>query len=71
MTKSEIMLKYGILWMDIPEFTGYKYCKFNHSHMKDLDWNEIFKVILNKKLGGNAKEVIYSEFKKSMYYICI
>ena len=69
MTRQEIMNVYGIKFKDIPVFLGYKCHKPNVNHISNFDWNDVFTRQLNKKKGGNTRDVIYSQFSKSL--VCI
>ena len=68
MTAKEIMNRYGINKMDIPVFGGFSFDAVEHDHLVNFSWNEIFKRILNKKFGGNTKDILYSSFNASMWY---
>lgn len=67
MTKDEIINKYGINEFDLPKEWIYiaKKDEFNSNCKCYLNWEEIFKQILNHRTGGNSRDIILREFAKS------
>ena len=66
MTKQEIMNKYNIKSKDVPVFHGYNWNRICHDEVYNLNWNDVFRKALNKKCGGNTKDILVSAFSASM-----